>query len=68
MINTAKAIAEQRNWQAAHEWHHGLALIQHGVDIGECMTYDVLRVLGRLTQEEIQQEAKNGERQTDPVA
>lgn len=39
--------AEAANWRAAHEWHAGLDLTYAGVDLGECMTYGVLTVIGR---------------------
>ncbi len=41
-----KAMAEQSMWQFAHTWHKDLGLTLHGVDLGDSLEYDVLRVLG----------------------
>lgn len=42
-----KALAEDANWRLAHEWHDGLGLIMAGVDLGDALTYEVLRILGQ---------------------
>lgn len=39
---------EAANWRIAHEWAADLEIEYAGVDFGEVMAYDVLRVLGRL--------------------
>jgi hypothetical protein len=38
------------NWRVAHEWHTVTPLVYEGVNIGEAMTYDVLRIIGRQWQ------------------
>lgn len=42
---------EIAQWVVAHSWYEGLGLELGGVDLGDCMTYDVLRVLGHLTRQ-----------------
>lgn len=39
---------ETAHSRIAHEWYEGLGLEYAGVDLGDGMTYDVLRVIGRL--------------------
>ena len=39
---------ETAHSRIAHEWYAGLGLEYAGVDLGDCITYDVLRVIGRL--------------------
>ena len=43
-----REIAERGNWRAAHEWHEALGLIYQGVNLGDVMTFDALRVMGQL--------------------
>ncbi len=43
----SKALAEDANWRIAHEWHEGLGLLMEGVDLGDVLTYEVLRILGQ---------------------
>ena len=44
---------ESQNWQLAHEWHAGLGMVYKGVDLGDCLTYEVLRVLGAVWKNEL---------------
>jgi hypothetical protein len=68
-MDAVKALAEQKNWEAAHQWFQAIPLMHRGVDLGDMMTYDVLRVLGRLTQADLQQkETADAEQQADPAA
>lgn len=43
-----QAQMQAANWRAAHEWHAGLGLEYAGVNLGDCLTYSVLTVLGRI--------------------
>lgn len=45
---TLKAMAEESMWDFAHGWHAGLGLTSHGVDLGDALEYDLLRVLGNV--------------------
>lgn len=49
-LKEERGAAELMNWEVAHDWHSGVPLVYEGVNIGECMTYDVLRIIGRQWQ------------------
>jgi hypothetical protein len=49
-VNKQMEAANQKNWEIAHQWYSGVQMVYEGVNIGEAMTYDVLRVLGRQWQ------------------
>ena len=53
MIPIDKTALENQNWQLAHEWHAGLGLVYKGVDLGDSLTYEVLRVLGAVWKNEL---------------
>lgn len=44
---TAKAMASQGVYKFARTWWHGLGLEFDGVNLGDPIEYDLLRVLGR---------------------
>lgn len=43
-----KAAAERANWKLAHSWADNLSLEFAGVDLVDCMEYNVLSVLGGI--------------------
>ena len=45
---TTQAEAQADNWQAANTWYEGLGLEYVGVQLGDCLAYSVLTVLGRI--------------------
>ena len=48
VVQVAEEDMDMAHSRIAHEWYTGLALEYAGVDLGDVMTYDVLRVIGRL--------------------
>lgn len=43
-----RAALEERNWTAAHGWHGSRPLIVRGVDLGDCLTYSAVMILGAI--------------------
>lgn len=54
MFAAMRATVDERNYKLAHTWYEGLGLEYAGVNLGDCMVYDVMRVLGQLHREEVQ--------------
>lgn len=50
-----KADAERANWLLAHTWADNLSLEYAGVDLADCLTYNVLTVLGGVALEHLEQ-------------
>ncbi len=61
-MEDAKATAEISNQAIARAWYADVDLTFNGVDMADCMVYDVLNVLGRAwlndANQRAQQEAK----------
>lgn len=50
-----KMIAERANWTLAHTWADNLSLEYAGVDLADCVTYNVLTVLGGIALDHLEQ-------------
>ena len=58
---TLKQQAEDANWKFAHEWHAGIDLTLGGVNLADALTYDVLRVIGAVWKNFIDEEKAKGD-------
>lgn len=52
-----KPAAERANWRLAHTWADNLSLEYAGVDLADCVTYNVLSVLGGIALQHLEQGA-----------
>lgn len=53
-------------YQIANEWHLDTGLTIFGIDLGDAITYDVLRVAGRLVKQHQERKTENGDGRIDP--
>ncbi len=53
-----KQALERSNWVAAHHWHGGLGLDHQGVNLGDALTFEILRVFGNIAKRELEQSGK----------
>jgi hypothetical protein len=44
---------EAATQRIAHEWYKGLGIEFAGVELGDCLAYDLLTVLGRIWLQEL---------------
>ena len=67
MQNAAKDSAELSNQEIARTWHAGIDLTFAGVNLADCMTYDVLSVLGRAWLSDANKQALEAQKVNDPT-
>ena len=60
-----KQQAEDANWKFAHEWHAGIDLMLGGVDLADALTYDILRIIGAVWKNYLDEQEKSNGPATD---